>query len=858
MKAKYVIFMSAALSWLSLPANNVNAESVSNEENENVENVSLDDNKDSSKVDQSEYNYSSDFTAVSNGISNTEVDNNQSNNALESNDSEINHSETDSFDNMRQSWNDVVAGNKYYDQNDISMNQISNQQDTKVKNTWNDMIKDDNKDDLWKSGATLTSSANLTTNYRNLESMAIATTNPGSQFYNNKEMINDVINGLNWMNENKYNSSIKTYGNWWDWEIGAPRAINDIVSIMYPYLTKEQIKRNMDAIDFFVPNPNTFRSSVDPKLVLEATGANQVDISKVKIIQSILKKDDVGLINATKALEKIFPLVDTGEGFYKDGSFIQHDNVGYNGSYGNVLLDGTSQLLSVIQNTPYSVKDESMSAVKFWIDKGFAPFIYKGNLMDMVRGRAISRGTSQSNIAADELIRGIVRVSDTFPEQDKIYYQSLVKQWLNFGDNYNNYIKAATNYRDIALIANIMSNPQLDNPVIRDTELLNYATMDKVIFKNNKKNYAIALSMSSSRTKRYEAMNNENIHGWYTGDGMMYVYNDDLNQYNDNYWSTVDPYKLAGTTETTSEQKDGSGSTTSSSDYAGGSYINNLGELGDFGSFGMDFINNDSDLSARKSWFITDDGVISLGSAVNNMSKSDAITVIENRKLSPKTKYNIYVNGELMNLKLNDTMTLDNVSSIYLQAEEPGESMGYKFITPQTLNLGLIERTGAWKDINKAQSENQSSRTYLEIYKEHSEKNNGYNFVTYPGVSKSEFRGMFNPIILKNNSNVQAVKYNNFEGINVFNDTEETVDNMIFDEPVSVIKVNNGNQILFGVADPKQNKAKDLTFRIKDAGYTVLESNPTIKVELINGEWLVTLSKQNRDGQTHFISMVKE
>ena len=60
--------------------------------------------------------------------------------------------------------------------------------------------------------------------------------------------------------------------------------------------------------------------------------------------------------------------------------------------------------------------------------------------------------------------------------------------------------------------------------------------------------YMFGLSLYSKRTASFEAGNKENKRGWHTGDGMMYVYNDDEVQFNSSYWPTVDPYRLPGTT----------------------------------------------------------------------------------------------------------------------------------------------------------------------------------------------------------------------------------------------------------------------------------------------------------------------
>ena len=65
--------------------------------------------------------------------------------------------------------------------------------------------------------------------------------------------------------------------------------------------------------------------------------------------------------------------------------------------------------------------------------------------------------------------------------------------------------------------------------------------------------------MASSRVANYESTRGENLKGWFTGEGVTYLYNDDLTHYSDNYWSTIDPYRLPGTTVDTIARTNGSG-----------------------------------------------------------------------------------------------------------------------------------------------------------------------------------------------------------------------------------------------------------------------------------------------------------
>lgn len=56
--------------------------------------------------------------------------------------------------------------------------------------------------------------------YSRLYYMALAVSTPGSEFYGNDSLKRDVIDGMDWMEANRYNPSIPLYDNWWMFVIG--------------------------------------------------------------------------------------------------------------------------------------------------------------------------------------------------------------------------------------------------------------------------------------------------------------------------------------------------------------------------------------------------------------------------------------------------------------------------------------------------------------------------------------------------------------------------------------------------------------------------------------------------------------
>ncbi|PTR78685.1 silent information regulator protein Sir2, partial [Bacillus anthracis] len=139
----------------------------------------------------------------------------------------------------------------------------------------------------------------------------------------------------------------------------------------------------------------------------------------------------------------VFDYVTSGDGFYPDGSYVQHGIVAYTGSYGNVLIDKISNVMFLLEGTPWKIEAESKNNIYNWIFESFDPIIYKGYVMDMVRGRSISRYNGNGYIQAAGIIEGMIKISMISDEDMANKIQALVKQWaieaddvIDFGEKF--------------------------------------------------------------------------------------------------------------------------------------------------------------------------------------------------------------------------------------------------------------------------------------------------------------------------------------------------------------------------------------------------------------------------------------
>lgn len=665
----------------------------------------------------------------------------------------------------------MTIGNHVYDTNDSNMQKINQKLDeTNAKNIKTIKL-DSNHTFLWKDLDNLNNSAQLTATYRRLEDLAKQITNPHSTIYKNEKAIRTVKESLAWLHQNFYNvnKDIEGSANWWDFEIGVPRSITATLALMNNYFTDAEIKTYTDPIEHFVPDAGYFRKTLDNPF--KALGGNLVDMGRVKIIEGLLRKDNTIIEKTSHSLKNLFTTATKAEGFYADGSYIDHTNVAYTGAYGNVLIDGLTQLLPIIQETDYKISNQELDMVYKWINQSFLPLIVKGELMDMSRGRSISREAASSHAAAVEVLRGFLRLANMSNEERNLDLKSTIKTIITSNKFYNvfNNLKS---YSDIANMNKMLNDSTVATKPLK-SNLSTFNSMDRLAYYNAEKDFGFALSLHSKRTLNYEGMNDENTRGWYTGDGMFYLYNSDQSHYSNHFWPTVNPYKMAGTTEkdakredTTKEfmskhskdAKEKTGQVTGTSDFVGSVKLNDH-----FALAAMDFTNWDRTLTAQKGWVILNDKIVFLGSNIKNTNGiGNVSTTIDQRKDDSKTPYTTYVNGKTIDLKQASSQQFTDTKSVFLESKEPGRNIGYIFFKNSTIDIERKEQTGTWNSINRT-SKNTSivSNPFITISQKHDNKGDSYGYMMVPNIDRTSFDKLANSkeVELLENSSKQQVIY---------------------------------------------------------------------------------------------------
>ncbi|HGO3568929.1 TPA: polysaccharide lyase 8 family protein [Staphylococcus aureus] len=750
--------------------------------------------------------------------------------------------QTPNYEKLKNTWLDVNYGYDKYDESNPDMKKKFEATEKEARKLLSEMKTESDRKYLWENSKDLDmKSADMTRTYRNIEKIAEAMKHPKTTLKNdeNKKKVKDA---LEWLHKNAYGkepgkkvADLKTNFsksapqkntnlNWWDYEIGTPRALTNTLILLKEDFTDEEKKKYTAPIKTFAPKSDEILSSVGK--AEPAKGGNLVDISKVKLLESIIEEDKDMMKNSIDSFNKVFTYVQDSatdkerNGFYKDGSYIDHKDVPYTGAYGVVLLEGISQMMPMIKETPFNDKTQNNTTLTSWIDDGFMPLIYKGEMMDLSRGRAISRENETSHSASATVMKSLLRLSDAMDESTKAKYKQIVKNSVKSDSSYGQN-DTLSSYSDIDKMKSLMTDSTISTNGLTQ-QLKIYNAMDRVTYHNKDLDFAFGLSMTSKNVARYENINGENLKGWHTGAGMSYLYNSDVRHYRDNFWATADMKRLAGTTTLENEEPKGTDVKKSSKTFVGGTKFDDQ-----HASIGMDFENQDKTLTAKKSYFILNDKIVFLGTGIKTTDSSkNPVTTIENRKAHG---YTLYTDD-----KQTTNSNNQETNSVFLESTNSTQNnIGYHFLNKSKITVKKESHTGKWSDINKSQKDTQKTDEYYEVTQKHSNTDDKYAYVLYPGITKDNFKSKASQVtVVKQDDDFHVVKDNEsvWAGVN-YSDSTQTFDINgtkveVKAKGMFILKKKDDNTYECSFYNPEStNSASDIESKISMTGYSITNKN---------------------------------
>ncbi|TXS57804.1 polysaccharide lyase family 8 super-sandwich domain-containing protein [Streptomyces sp. t39] len=585
-----------------------------------------------------------------------------------------------------------------------------------------------------------TSDPDLARTFQYLYEIALAVRAPGpapSRVRGDRAVAERVIDALARLHDTYYgDQSTGYYGNWFTWEIGISTHVSkslvllrDEIAAHRPSLTAAYTA-SMDAY---------LRNGKDGDVDLDSrfhTGANLADITTNRILQGAVLGDDARITKAVADQLTVFATIDpydlrhgVTDGFYEDGSFVQHASVAYTGSYGKGLLTRVVQTVKILDGTGWSGGGELAGTVRRWVTDGFAPLIHEGWMMEAVKGRGVSRtGTGYADTAA--VVEAVVDLSAYVPPGDADALAGWVKQVHTISPAPPNpaaFVSPVSVARHADVLASSVPARDLTPPAHHAA----FNAMDRTV--HRRPGWSFALARSSERISKYEYMSGENLAPWFQGDGAHHLYlsgQDQTHAYGIDHVTVVDPLRLAGVTAPVERRRTvpelygtlwydnpERGFTASSEAqntyvyfprgtgaHSGGARLGPYGTasmvLGDDAAYAADtagllpedFVTHRG-ARGTKSWFMLDDEIVVLAAGVGDPAGRPVTTTFDTRIADPGTA--VGLTGELRGGAPWQGTGTAPLSWLRYADPVEGTAVGYVLLSgpPATAGLATVTRS---------------------------------------------------------------------------------------------------------------------------------------------------------------------
>ncbi|MFD5697245.1 polysaccharide lyase family 8 super-sandwich domain-containing protein [Streptomyces lasiicapitis] len=702
-----------------------------------------------------------------------------------------------------------------------------------------------------------TDDANLNTAFRRLYEIALATSARGGGLYGDTAVRRRVVDGLVWLHERYYGDQSKGYyGNWFHWEIGISQSVSKALVLLYDEVRAyrpELVRTYVTSMDAYLRNGTDGDVNLDSRF---HTGANLADITTNRVLQGALLGDEARVRKALTDQLTVFATIDpyrldhgVTDGHYADGSFLQHASVAYTGSYGKGLLTRVVQTLKILDGTGFAHGEELVPVVRGWVRNGFAPLIFEGWMMEIVKGRAVSRTDSgYTDVAV--VVEAVVDLSALASGADATALKSYVKHIRETSRATLDPARfvspgSVVAYADILADASV---PAADlNPAARSVA---FNAMDRTV--HRRPGYAFALARSSARISKYEYMNGENLMPWFQGEGAHYLYlsgQDQTRAYGVDYFTTVSPYALAGVTAPAELRRtvpelygkpyyDNPGhplNFTSSSEsqnkyvyFPRGTHGHSGGAvLGAYGAAAMvqssDVPYRDRELlpddfvvhrnaSATKSWFLFDDEIVVLAAGVGDLAGRAVTTAVDARVAAPDDAVSL-TGVRRDGRPWSGTGTADLRWLRYANASQ-GTSVGYLFLDTPRVRVALDDVTRSRRVVRTANPDTAVTRQVFGVSVDRAAgaRPVALAYALVPNAGERLLRSYAGgPLkVLANSTRLQAVSHSGLglTAANSFGSGRHEAGGLEVDGPASVIVRRRGPSGATGIAvsDPTMDR----------------------------------------------------
>lgn len=536
-----------------------------------------------------------------------------------------------------------------------------------------------------------------------LSDFVYAYTNPQNSYYQNEELYQKIVKGLEYW----YNVDSES-DNWWHNQISEPQKLG--VLLIQMRIGKKQVPKELETKIL----KRIQETGGDPA---KWTGANRTDIALHWIYRSCLTENETDL---KTAIENVYnPIVyTTEEGFQHDNSYFQHGTQLYIGGYGDEIIKGVTQVASYALGTRYQLDKEKVELLSKFMRETYYRTVRGQNMSFDVVGRSVSRPGLLNKKATTTYVKRMLDIDPAHADEYK------------------------------AIIARLNRQQPADYQVTASHT--HYFRGDYSLHVRPQYNFDVRLA--STRTKKCEYGNKENLKTYFMSDGCTNIV-----QTGDEYFNIFPVWNWSHIPGTTAPQvekipMDPQGwGVLGTSTYAGGVSDSIYGAT----AYAYMDTNPAVNTGAKKSWYFFDEEVVCLGAGIQSTSTYPVHTTVnqcflkDDLLVNKKGKEEAVAKGSYT-LQAPQWVLHDHIGYFFPQKEEV-------FLTAQT-------QTGRWYDINTSKSKKEEKMDVFTLGINHGvgPKDGTYAYIVVPGKTSAQEMEAYqkkNAIeILSNTAKIQAVR----------------------------------------------------------------------------------------------------
>jgi chondroitin AC lyase len=580
--------------------------------------------------------------------------------------------------------------------------------------------------------------------------------------------------------------------NWWHTEINAPLMLSGATVLMREALDAETLAKGAARIDVAWVN-------VVEQDVKRYRGENLAWRMRAMVYRCVATRDEAKLTEVAGMMSSALRISDAPENIQPDLSFQQHGHQIYNGGYGHAFAVDCAAMARLFDGTACAVVPSQINILtRYILDAN--RLMTRGTTYDYsVIGREIVRqkGGAKGLAGACEDLAGL----GTLRQAEFTAFA----EHLRRGDAST---AAATGDRQFW---------RSDYHLLQRPEFL------------------ATVKCSSVRTYATEKVNGENLLGYHLGDGVSLFYRNG-GEYRDIFpvWNWC---RLPGITARDAAappliaDNDKGGEIKGSTEFVGG--------VSD-GTSGASTLDLDRQgITAKKSWFFFDEGVICLGAGITAKKDGDPVTTSVNQCLLKGA-----VSAQRVGVLPEGEQVLKQVNWVH------HDGIGYVFPAPTDVHASNQKQTGSWSRLvgpPGSASPDKVETPVFALWLDHGRKPSGedYAYMALPGLDVSETGRAaqeFPITVLANTPALQAVRHKKSGVVAaILHDADGRLaalakgGTLTVDQPCALLCREENNGLTLSLSDPSQ-KAKRLTCQLDGAftgpGATIEGNHTRIVVEL--------------------------